>query len=129
VQRISPGPADWPSCCFCWERPQAPAATRDLPKRPGSAAKPPFDAQARVERGKYLVNGIGCSDCHTPLKMGANGPEPDMSRMLSGHPEQYRVTEAAPAPGGQWQHGFVGAGTSTAFSGPWGVSFAANLTT
>jgi cytochrome c553 len=94
----------------------------------GKRGHAPVDAQARVERGKYLVNGIGCSDCHTPLKVGANGPEPDMSRMLSGHPEQYRITEAAPPPGGQWQHGFVGAGTSTAFSGPWGVSFAANLT-
>jgi hypothetical protein len=88
----------------------------------------PADAQARIERGKYLVNGIGCSDCHTPLKIGPNGPEPDMSRMLSGHPEQYRITDAAAAPAGQWQHGFVGAATSTAFSGPWGVSFAANLT-
>jgi hypothetical protein len=88
----------------------------------------PADAQARVDRGKYLVNGIGCNDCHTPLKMGPNGPEPDMSRMLSGHPEQYRITEAPAAPAGQWQNGFVGAATSTAFSGPWGVSFAANLT-
>jgi hypothetical protein len=84
--------------------------------------------EARIERGKYLVNGIGCNDCHTPLKLGANGPEPDMTRMLSGHPEQYRIADAAPAPGGEWQHGFVGARTSTAFSGPWGVSFAANLT-
>jgi hypothetical protein len=88
----------------------------------------PADAAARVERGKYLVNGIGCNDCHTPLKMGANGPEPDMSRMLSGHPEQYRITNPAAAPAGEWQSGFVGAPTSTAFSGPWGVSFAANLT-
>jgi hypothetical protein len=85
-------------------------------------------AAAAVERGKYLVNGIGCSDCHTPLKMGPEGPEPDMSRMLSGHPENYRITAAAVAPSGEWQHGFVGAATSTAFSGPWGVSFAANLT-
>jgi hypothetical protein len=26
----------------------------------------------------------GCNDCHTPLKMGPKGPEPDMTRMLSG---------------------------------------------
>jgi cytochrome c553 len=91
----------------------------------GTAAASP---QARIERGKYLVSGIGCNDCHTPLKIGANGPEPDMSRMLSGHPEHYRISDAAAAPAGQWQHGFVGAATSTAFSGPWGVSFAANLT-
>src|SRR3954469_16031659 len=35
------------------------------------------DNHARIERGKYLVNGIGCSDCHTPKKMGPQGPEPD----------------------------------------------------
>ena len=33
-----------------------------------------------VERGKYLVTGAGCNDCHTPWKMGPNGPEPDMTR-------------------------------------------------
>jgi hypothetical protein len=48
--------------------------------------------------------------------------------MLSGHPEQYRITNPAAPPHGQWERGFVGAVTSTAFSGPWGVSFAANLT-
>ncbi len=30
---------------------------------------------------------MGCNDCHTPWRMGASGPEPDMTRMLSGHPE------------------------------------------
>jgi len=42
--------------------------------------------EARRERGEYLVNAVGCHDCHTPLQMGPNGPEPDLSRMLSGHP-------------------------------------------
>jgi cytochrome c553 len=85
-------------------------------------------AQARIERGEYLVTVIGCDGCHTPLKMGPNGPEPDKSRLLSGHPEEYHVTAVATAPGGVWQNGLVGTPTSTAFSGPWGVSFAANLT-
>src|SRR6187401_1932744 len=44
-----------------------------------------------VERGKYLVNAGLCHDCHTPNKMGPNGPEPDMARMLSGHPENVKV--------------------------------------
>ena len=34
-------------------------------------------AADRIERGRYLVNTSGCADCHTPMKMGANGPEPD----------------------------------------------------
>src|SRR6185436_4078681 len=40
----------------------------------------------QIARGKYLVTIGGCNDCHTPLKMGAKGPEPDFSRELSGHP-------------------------------------------
>src|SRR5947209_4667238 len=37
-------------------------------------------AQSPVERGKYLVTIGGCNDCHTPKKLGAAGPEPDMTR-------------------------------------------------
>ena len=39
----------------------------------------------------------GCNDCHTPLRMGPNGPEPDMTRMLSGHPENACPAAAAAA--------------------------------
>jgi mono/diheme cytochrome c family protein len=80
------------------------------------------DAEAR---GAYLVRGMGCSDCHTPLKMGANGPEPDGSRAMSGHPQDAALPPA-PAAQGAWIWG--GAGTNTAFWGPWGVSYSANLT-
>jgi hypothetical protein len=79
----------------------------------------------RAERGRYLVTVIGCNDCHTPLKMGPKGPEPDMSRFLSGHPEQMGALPAV-APRGPWL--WAGAATNTAFSGPWGISYAANLT-
>jgi mono/diheme cytochrome c family protein len=80
---------------------------------------------ARVERGKYMVAVMGCNDCHTPLKMGANGPEPDMARFLTGHPEQMGSLPTAKAQG-PWL--WAGAATNTAFSGPWGISYAANLT-
>ena len=52
-----------------------------------SVSAAPADAQ-QIARGKYLVTITGCNDCHTPMKMTPNGPEPDMSRMLSGHPQQ-----------------------------------------
>jgi hypothetical protein len=68
---------------------------------------------------------MGCNDCHTPLKMGANGPEPDMARFLTGHPEQMGSLPTAKAQG-PWL--WAGAATNTAFSGPWGISYAANLT-
>jgi hypothetical protein len=78
-----------------------------------------------VKRGEYLVSVVGCNDCHTPLKMGPQGPEPDMTRFLSGHPEQVGPLPAASAQG-PWL--WAGAATNTAFAGPWGVSYAANLT-
>jgi len=80
-----------------------------------------------VARGKYLVTITGCHDCHTPLKMGPKGPEPDMSRMLTGHPEGL-VLPAPPklAPDAPWN--WAGAATATAFAGPWGISYAINLT-
>jgi hypothetical protein len=82
--------------------------------------------QATIERGKYLVAVGGCNDCHTPLKMGPEGPAPDMDRMLSGHPENFPISRQASSPGQQWMVSI--AATGTAYSGPWGVSFAANLT-
>ena len=89
-------------------------------------AAAPSASTGNVERGSYLVKIMGCNDCHTPLKMGEKGPEPDMKRMLSGHPADL-IMPPPPALGhGPWV--WVGAGTNTAFAGPWGVSFSANLT-
>lgn len=78
-----------------------------------------------VERGRYLVALTGCSDCHTPMKMGETGPEPDMDLFLAGHPESVEMPPP-PALDGAWM--WAGAGTNTAFVGPWGVTYAVNLT-
>jgi hypothetical protein len=48
-----------------------------------------------------------------------------MSRMLSGHPQGMELPEA-PEPKGPWMVAAVA--TNTAWSGPWGVSYTANLT-
>src|SRR5678815_2050225 len=79
----------------------------------------------RVQRGEYLVKIMGCNDCHTPWKMGPKGPEPDMTRFLSGHPEEIGVL---PARTGEGPWLWSGAPDNTAFSGPWGVSYTMNLT-
>lgn len=89
----------------------------------GAALAAPDDPQ--VERGKYLVTIMGCNDCHTPMTMGPDGPALDTARWLSGHPEGL-VMPPPPALAEPW--GWVGAATNTAFAGPWGVSYAANLT-
>ena len=78
-----------------------------------------------IKRGEYLVTIAGCHDCHTPLMMGANGPEPDMTRALSGHPQDFPVTGPATL-AEPWMAATTP--TLTAWSGPWGVSFTANLT-
>jgi cytochrome c553 len=66
-----------------------------------SASHQTTAASDRVKRGEYLVSVVGCGDCHTPMKMGANGPEPDVARFLSGHPEQ--IGQLPPAsPQGPW---------------------------
>jgi mono/diheme cytochrome c family protein len=56
-------------------------------------------AMTPVQRGAYLVTVTGCHDCHTP---GTFYGTPDMSRQLSG--------------------------SELGWQGPWGVSYARNLT-
>jgi hypothetical protein len=93
---------------------------------PLAASSPtPLDPK-RVERGSYLVRAMGCNHCHTPYKMGPAGPEPDMTRALTGHPADFDMPPAPKLPDGPWV--WLGGATNTAFAGPWGVSFTANLT-
>lgn len=91
---------------------------------PAPAASTP--AEVSVARGEYIVNTSGCHDCHTPWVMGLEGPAPDMTRALSGHPSAMVMPPAPKLPPGPWL--WMGAATNTAFAGPWGTSFAANLT-
>lgn len=83
------------------------------------------DDAADLKRGALLVTVGGCADCHTPFKMGANGPEKDLTRGLSGHPESLRLPPP-PRLAGEWN--WAGSASMTAFVGPWGVTYAANLT-
>jgi len=86
------------------------------------------DGQGPVERGKYLITLGGCHDCHTPKVMGPGGaPVPDAAKLLSGHPEKLPPPSWSPDD----MKRNVGATTNemlTAWAGPWGVSFAINLT-
>jgi mono/diheme cytochrome c family protein len=81
----------------------------------------------QVTRGEYLVKLGGCGDCHSPKNMTAHGPVEDSSRLLSGHP----ANEPVPAPPTDLSpQGWIAAcnGHMTAWVGPWGVSYAVNLT-
>jgi hypothetical protein len=101
----------------------APAATEAPPA--GAAAL--RAEQDPVERGRLLIAGGGCNDCHSPKVFGPNGPTVDQSRILSGHPQDVKVD----APFKQDPNNPWTTHTNdhlTAWSGAWGVSFAANLT-
>lgn len=79
-----------------------------------------------VARSRYLVDIGGCNDCHTPWRMGPNGPEPDLARLMMGHPADLTMPPAPDMGDGPWL--WAGAATNTAFAGPWGVTYAPNLT-
>jgi hypothetical protein len=85
-------------------------------------------AQSPVDRGNYLVSVGVCDDCHSPKIFKATGPEPDMTRRLSGH---VASEKAMPVPADliapdKW--GALANNNFTAWAGPWGVSYARNLT-
>jgi len=80
----------------------------------------------QIKRGEYMVRFGSCNDCHTPWKFdpAIGMPAPDLSRMLSGHPQ------GAPDPQGtigKEDIAVIGP-TFTAFRLPFGVVYARNLT-
>src|SRR5574337_1835142 len=63
----------------------------------------PADAagpQDPIARGRYLTEVAGCNDCHTPGYAQRGGQVPEAQRLM---------------------------GSDVGFSGPWGVSYPANL--
>jgi hypothetical protein len=90
------------------------------------AEKKQMTQEELVALGKYIVSTSGCDDCHTPKIFTAQGPMFDSTRSLSGHPEN----EVLPsldlnALGMQWAATTMGL---TAWVGPWGISYASNIT-
>lgn len=82
----------------------------------------------KIKRGEYLVTVAGCGDCHSPKIMTEQGLMPDPARLLSGHPANQRVPEIPRDYLAPDKWGAVGDNNFTCWAGPWGVSFAANLT-
>ena len=78
-----------------------------------------------VKRGQYLVNIMGCDDCHSPKKMGPHGPEPDAALRFSGHPAAMPLAPIDPKATQGW---LLFNMNLTAMVGPWGISYAANIT-
>ena len=84
------------------------------------------DSVAQVKRGEYLVSIVGCDDCHSPKKMGAHGPEVIPELRLSGYPANRPVQKVD---SNVIKQGWALMGSDlTSAVGPWGMSFAANIT-
>ncbi|MCH8962689.1 MAG: hypothetical protein IH820_15575 [Bacteroidetes bacterium] len=97
-----------------------------------------LDRPIEVIPRHFRLEGIEYELCHKIVKVATvdkpivaffdprRPPAPDMSRMLSGHPESLQMPPPPALPEGPrlW----IGAATNTAFAGPWGVTYAANLT-
>jgi mono/diheme cytochrome c family protein len=92
----------------------------------GKTAVAAKDTAGRVTRGEYLVTTTGCDDCHSPKRMGAHGPELIPELRLSGFQKEGKLP---PVDTKSVQNGWMlFAPDLTAAVGPWGISYAANLT-
>lgn len=99
----------------------------DEAKKEDPLVKASFSKDELISRGRVLVTAGGCNDCHSPKAMGPHGPAIDSSKLLAGHPAGMPmppVIASALKPGG-WV--LMGPDV-TSFVGPWGISYAANLT-
>lgn len=94
----------------------------------GNPSAPKAPKEDPVKRGEYLVSILGCDDCHTPKNMGPRGPEPDMTRRFMGHPANEPFTTDDKKKMISEQHVAIFSPGMTAAAGPWGVSYAANIT-
>jgi mono/diheme cytochrome c family protein len=84
--------------------------------------------QELIKHGEYLVSYGGCNDCHTPKVFTPKGPEPDLNKLLSGYPSTAALPEIPQGIIGPEKWGALTNNDLTVWVGPWGVSFAANLT-
>ena len=85
-----------------------------------------LSAAQLVQRGEYLVTIMGCNDCHSPKEMGPQGPVLIADLILSGYPAARPFEKVEPE---LIKKGWILFNADlTAAAGPWGVSFAANLT-
>ena len=89
--------------------------------------KKPMSQEEMIKRGAYLVNYGGCNECHSPKIYTDMGPVYDTTKLLSGHQQGLRIPKVDTSLIGtdKWYLGNI---DQTAWVGPWGVSFSANLT-
>lgn len=102
------------------------ACTADNKKTTDNKPAADTSTAAIIERGHYLVTTMGCNDCHSPKRMGPKGPEIIPELLLSGYPADRPIVKFDSK---LIKEGFAMLYPDlTGAAGPWGVSFAGNLT-
>jgi len=98
--------------------------TKEYAESPVAVTKQ--NVENEITHGKYLVDIMGCNDCHSPKRIGEKGPEIIPELLLSGYPSERPVINFdSPL----LKEGFgMFYPDLTAAAGPWGISFAGNLT-
>lgn len=102
--------------------------TRSVTQSQDAPGKAAAEKAVQVERGKYLVTVMGCSDCHSPKIFTKMGPMPDTTKLLSGHPAEATIPEIPKGSIAPDQLGALSSNDFTTWAGPWGISFTRNLT-
>jgi hypothetical protein len=83
------------------------------------------DKLAMIKRGEYLVNAIGCDDCHSPKIVGPTGFEIIPETRFGGYPSTRQLQKVDTQ---NLKKGWMLFGPDlTSAVGPWGMSFAANI--
>ena len=102
-------------------------SSSDNQKTTASNETKPLSQDELIKKGDYVVSTGACNDCHSPKVMTQMGPVPDSTKLLSGHPANEPMpplgSEAGKPTGWIYMSPDI-----TAFVGPWGISYAANLT-
>ena len=109
----------------CKNKPKTEVSDSSAAPATATTAMPQEDP---VKRGNYLVNVVGgCGDCHTPKNMTPQGIEPIQALMLSGYRADMKLMPVIDK--NALEKGWIlFTPDLNAFVGPWGISFAANIT-
>ena len=86
------------------------------------------DKEIKVKMGEILSEEFGCVDCHSPKILINDQILIDEKKMFSGHPQGNKLPDFPPeiVGPGKWRGLYTT--DMTAWGGPWGISYSANLT-
>ncbi|HEX2630923.1 MAG TPA: c-type cytochrome [Chitinophagaceae bacterium] len=91
-----------------------------------SETKTAITQDSLIKRGDYLVSTMGCDDCHSPKAFGPDGVHIIPEQRLSGHQANVQL---GPIDTSVMSKGWVMMSMiGNAAVGPWGISYAANIT-